>query len=135
MLAPPYSSGTVIPSTPISPILRHRSMGNWSLRSISAARGAISLCAKACTVSRRASRSSPRPKSRPGSCCMEVSLVPDAFAPGDRHEGGGHGRHQLFAACVVGEGAALGDGDRAPRLHDQAFHAEALALRGCEQVD
>ena len=44
MLAPPYSSGTVMPSTPSSPILRHRSIGNWSLRSISAARGAISAC-------------------------------------------------------------------------------------------
>ena len=44
MSAPPYSSGTVMPSTPSSPILRHRSIGNWSLRSISAARGAISAC-------------------------------------------------------------------------------------------
>jgi hypothetical protein len=53
MLAPPYSSGTVMPSTPSSPILRHRSIGNWSLRSISAARGAISLCAKAHRVAQR----------------------------------------------------------------------------------
>src|SRR3954462_15333857 len=108
MLAPPYSSDTVIPRTPISPILRHRSIGNWSLRSISAARGAISLWAKACTVSRSASRSSPRPKFRPGSC-MEVSLgsVPDARAPGDGHERGGHGGDQFLAAFVLGEGAAL----------------------------
>ena len=27
MFAPPYSSGTVMPSTPSSPILRHRSIG------------------------------------------------------------------------------------------------------------
>src|SRR5574343_157096 len=74
MLAPPYSSPTVMPSTPRSPILRHRSMGNWSLRSISAARGAISLWAKSCTASRRASMSSPSWKFRPGSCVIRVSI-------------------------------------------------------------
>src|SRR3990167_3640311 len=66
MLAPPYSSDTVMPSTPRSPILRHRSIGNWSLGSISAARGAISDCAKSRTASRRASTSSPNWKFRPG---------------------------------------------------------------------
>ena len=55
-----------MPSTPSSPILRHRSIGNWSLRSISAARGAISAWANACTASRSASMSSPSMKFRPG---------------------------------------------------------------------
>src|SRR3954468_4890344 len=66
MLAPPYSSATVMPSTPSSPIFSHRSIGNWSLRSISAARGAISAWANACTASRSASMSSPSMKFRPG---------------------------------------------------------------------
>ena len=74
MLAPPYSSGTVMPSTPSSPILRHRSIGNWSLRSISPARGAISASAKARTASRSASMSSPSWKFRPGRF-MQVLLV------------------------------------------------------------
>ena len=34
MSVPPYSSGTVMPSTPRSPSLRHSAIGNWSLRSI-----------------------------------------------------------------------------------------------------
>src|SRR5512146_3425998 len=68
MSAPPYSSGTVMPSTPRSPSLRPRSIGNWSVRSISAARGAISACAKSRTASRSASMSAPRSKSSPGSC-------------------------------------------------------------------
>src|SRR2546425_12297170 len=66
MLAPPYSSETVMPSTPSSPILRHRSIGNWSLRSISVARGAISASAKLRTASRSASTSSPSMKFKPG---------------------------------------------------------------------
>src|SRR4051794_27566142 len=66
MLAPPYSSDTVMPSTPTSPILRHRSIGNRSLRSISAARGAISACANSRTAWRSASISSPSWKFRPG---------------------------------------------------------------------
>src|SRR5947207_15131247 len=43
---------TVMPSRPSLPSLRHRSGGNWLVRSISAARGAISFPAKSCTVSR-----------------------------------------------------------------------------------
>ena len=46
MAAPPYSSSTVTPSSPRSPSLRHRSIGKALLRSISAARGAISPAAK-----------------------------------------------------------------------------------------
>ena len=79
MLAPPYSSGTVMPSTPSSPILRHRSIGNWSLRSISAARGAISASANARTASRSASISSPSWKSSPGSL-----MVSPVFSGGCR---------------------------------------------------
>src|SRR5690606_32429085 len=55
-----------MPSTPRSPNLRHKSIGNWSLRSTSAARGAISACAKSRTASRNISRSEPRSKFRPG---------------------------------------------------------------------
>ncbi len=70
MSAPPYSSLTVMPSTPRSPSLRHRSIGNWSVRSISAARGAISAWAKSCTASRSASMSAPSWKSIPRSCIV-----------------------------------------------------------------
>jgi len=45
------SSSTVMPSTPRSPSLRQRSGGNSLERSISAARGAISLAAKSRTLS------------------------------------------------------------------------------------
>src|SRR4051794_12849393 len=74
MPAPPYSSPTVMPSTPSAPILRHKSIGNWSERSISAARGAISACAKSRTASRSASTSSPSWKFSPGRVVMQVSL-------------------------------------------------------------
>ena len=67
MPAPPYSSSTVMPSTPRSPNLRHRSIGNALSRSIAAARGAISSAAKASTVARSMSAASPRSKFRPGS--------------------------------------------------------------------
>ena len=50
-----YSSSTVMPYGPAAPSLGHRSRGNWLLRSISAARGAISLLEKSCTVSQIAS--------------------------------------------------------------------------------
>src|SRR6478609_3802029 len=120
MLAPPNSSGTVMPRTPSSPILRQRSMGNWSLRSISAARGAISLWAKSCTALRSASRSSPRPKSRPGSCILvslELLSVLDA-ATGHGHQRCAHGGDEFLASAVDRIGPAFGHGDRAARLHD-----------------
>src|SRR3954464_7098619 len=97
MLAPPYSSGTVMPSTPSSPILRHRSIGNWSLRSMSAARGAISLSANERTASRNASMSSPSWKFRPGRFMGVPDLVFDVVAAGDGHEGGLHRGDQLLA--------------------------------------
>src|SRR6185436_20384750 len=57
----------------------HRSRGNSLVRSMSAARGAISRAAKWETVSRRMSTVSPRPKLRPW--CMEASrLAPGAAA-------------------------------------------------------
>ena len=46
MPVPPYSSSTVMPSSPSWPSLGHRSRGNSLERSISAARGAISRAAK-----------------------------------------------------------------------------------------
>src|SRR6516165_5519130 len=51
-----------MPCRPSAPILGQRSRGNWLVLSISAARGAISLLAKPCTVSRMASAVSPRSK-------------------------------------------------------------------------
>src|SRR3954470_21544895 len=141
MLAPPYSSGTVMPSTPTSPILRHRSMGNWSLRSISAARGAISACANSCTASRNASISSPNWKFRPGSCmvlcpCLSLRLsLLHVVAPDDRHQRGVHAGDQLLPPTVDRKRAAFRDRDRAPGLHDEPFHPEALTLRRCQQVD
>src|SRR5580704_17832300 len=61
-----------MPCRPRAPIVGHRSIGKLSERSISAARGAILADAKACTVSRSASSSGPRAKSRPGFCMMIV---------------------------------------------------------------
>src|SRR3990172_10036136 len=63
---PPYSSSTVMPSTPSLPRRRQRSLGKLLLRSISAARGAISLPANLATVARRASMVAPRLKSKQG---------------------------------------------------------------------
>src|SRR3954454_1376215 len=51
-----------MPCRPSAPIFGQRSLGNWLLLSISAARGAISLLEKAETVSRIASAVSPRSK-------------------------------------------------------------------------
>src|SRR5688500_824073 len=59
MSLPPYSPGTVMPSTPRSPNVRHRSAGKRLSSSIRAARGAISASAKRFTASRSASMSSP----------------------------------------------------------------------------
>src|SRR5687768_11125967 len=128
MFAPPYSSGTVTPRTPSSPILRHRSIGNLSLRSISAARGAISAWAKLRTASRNASMSSPSWKSRPGRF-MESLLVVDVVAAGHRHHGGGHRGDELVLAAVQVElgGAAVDHADRAPRLGDAPVEAKAGA--------
>src|ERR1700754_2114430 len=61
---PPNSSGTVTPSRPMSPNLRQRSSGKTFSRSMRSARGAISFSAKAWTLSRRRSRSSPRENGR-----------------------------------------------------------------------
>src|SRR6476661_6365600 len=135
MLAPPYASGTVMPSTPSSPILRHRSMGNWSLRSMSAARGAISLSANERTASRNASTSSPSWKFSPGRFTRAPCLVLDVVAADHGHQRGLHGGDQLLAVAVDGEGVALDDADGAARLHDGADHAEALALGRREEID
>ena len=71
---PPYSSFTVMPSRPSSPSLRHRSCGNRLSRSMSAARGAISVGGEVAARRRAANRSSsPRSKFRPGSCMCLVS--------------------------------------------------------------
>ena len=60
--APPYSSSTVTPNTPKSPIFRQRSAGKSFSRSIAAARGAISSAANAATLSRSMSALSPKSK-------------------------------------------------------------------------
>ncbi|MNZ51678.1 hypothetical protein D3C78_695000 [compost metagenome] len=64
MPAPPYSSGTVMPSRPISPNFFHMSAGNRLSWSMAAARGASSLVTKARTWSRSMSMVSPRAKLR-----------------------------------------------------------------------
>src|SRR5579862_1867320 len=51
-----------MPCRPSAPNFGQRSIGNWLVLSISAARGAISLEEKSCTVSRNASAVSPRSK-------------------------------------------------------------------------
>src|SRR6185312_3172486 len=146
MLAPPYSSLTVMPSTPRSPILRHRSIGNWSLRSISAARGAISAWAKSRTASRRASMSSPSWKFSPGRLAMAVSLdfggkvdpagsVFHVGAARDGHQRRAHGGDEFFAAVVHRIGAAFGHRHRASGFDDLPHHAKALAPGRRQQVD
>src|SRR5574343_403824 len=129
MPAPPYSSPTVMPSTPRSPILRHRSMGNWSLLSISAARGAISLRAKSCTASRRASMSSPSWKFRPGMFMEWVSLgiCSVSFGHGCQrllHDGAG--RHLALGVDVVHLGS--GDDDALASLDHTASGADLTTL-------
>ena len=86
MPAPPYSSSAVMPSTPRSPNFRHSSFGNSLVRSISAARGAISSAAKLRTVSRSMSADSPRSKFRVGYWfdSMMLALPPEvcsSFSP------------------------------------------------------
>src|SRR5690348_15665031 len=66
MPAPPNSSSTVIPCRPSLPILGQSWRGKTSVRSISAANGAISASAKPRTVSRSISISEPRSKSNAG---------------------------------------------------------------------
>src|SRR6478672_3875582 len=134
MAAPPYCSGTVMPSTPSSPILRHRSIGNRSLASISAARGAISAAAKARTASRSASMSSPSWKSSPGRFMVLSSMLD--VAADDGHHRGRHGGDQLLLARAVElQRAAVDDADGAPRLDDLALEAKARPPGRRQQVD
>src|ERR1700740_1565911 len=65
-----------MPSTPRSPNLRHRSIGNWLVRSISAARGAISAAAKLTTLSRIASAVSPKSKFNDGIWFASIRDLP-----------------------------------------------------------
>src|SRR5260370_41805284 len=69
-----------MPCRPRAPILGQRSSGNWFVRCISAARGAISFCEKACTVSRIASAVSPRSKLR--SSALFVAIIPSDVSSG-----------------------------------------------------
>src|SRR5690606_34059402 len=136
MLVPPYSSETVMPSTPRSPNLRHRSIGNWSLRSISAARGAISFAVNCSSVSRSIATSSPRSNFSPGMvaivglfwflCVADCRSVDAAFAALDRHQRGRHRRHQLLAAAARdADRVALGDDDRTAGLAHAPDETEA----------
>ena len=56
---PPNCSGTVAPSVPRSPSLRHISAGNWFSLSTASARGATSASANFLTKNRSSSSSSP----------------------------------------------------------------------------
>src|SRR5262245_18888796 len=111
-----------MPRRPRSPIFGQRSRGNSSVRSISAARGAISDCAKLLTVSRIMSAVSPRSKSRerefesmgtpypppPGlPACPEVKGSKVAFEAARHDEIGAHNRQH--AADRQNGGGAGGD--------------------------
>src|SRR3990172_5468596 len=98
MPMPPSCSETVMPSRPRSPIFFHRSIGNWSLRSISAARGAISTCANWEMVSRSAAMSSPWSKLKPGKWSMSSSRWVGIYR--DYKQGLLHDRAQLFHAIL-----------------------------------
>src|SRR3954452_22444999 len=63
MPRPPYSSGTIAPRKPMSAIFWTSSVSKCSLRSLSRARGAISLSAKSRAVSRTSRCSSVNSKS------------------------------------------------------------------------
>src|SRR5438477_11816481 len=98
-----------MPSRPTEPSLRHRSGGNSFVRSISAARGAISLAAKSRTVSRSMAMVSPWSKPR------KLIAQPCSFgmirSTGEPHEGLLHGGDVLAILSVHlrarhGEGAA-----------------------------
>src|SRR6184192_3726314 len=112
-----------MPSRPTEPSLRHRSGGNSFVRSISAARGAISLAAKSRTVSRSMAMVSPWSKPRKliaqpknqGPTTFSAWFCPCSFgvirSTGEHHEGLLHGGDVLAILSVHlrarhGEGAA-----------------------------
>src|SRR3546814_19851311 len=81
MLAPPYASSTVTPSTPSAPSFGQRSAGKSLARSMSAARGAIPAAANAATPSRRKSAVSPRAKSSRGREFGVIFGLPTGLLP------------------------------------------------------
>ena len=129
-----------MPSTPSSPILRHRSIGKRSLRSISAARGAISAVGEgAHRVAQRVdvfAELEVRVRAGP-SVSPRYRAVPDIGPAGDRHDGRRHRRDQfaLFAVARRLAGPAVDDADRAPRLRDRALEGQLRAARRRQQVD
>src|SRR5512144_1676602 len=108
-----------MPSTPRSPIFGQRSGGNWLLRSIPAARGAISSRANCCTVARSMSIVSPRWKFSDGKLIIGVSSLV-ALAVHD-HQCLLHDRNQRVLAAVLRVHFAARDRERAAGLHDEAL--------------
>src|SRR5689334_20390680 len=142
-----------MPSTPRSPIFRHRSMGNAFVRSISAARGAISAFAKLRTVSRRRPIVSPRAKSSVGMFIVRFRLRwPLLLAIGCGGALGVNSR-SLIRAAVKDDQRLLHqcaehappvaqrmhfaghDAERAARLHDAALGNERRAVRRGEKIE
>src|SRR4051794_21448377 len=158
MPAPPYSSATVIPSTPSLPIFGHKSIGKSLDLSMLAARGLISSVANASTLSRSMSALSPRSKLMAGGrfikmggtggflwCSAalyvrpvrETTSLTGAAAPLRRkvmaRNGKCHDQHQLRARRG-GRAAARGDHRSEPRPHGRALRGQPGADRsqpGC----
>ena len=129
---------------PRSPILRHRSIGNWSLRSISAARGAISACANSRTASRSASMSSPSWKLSPGKLLMGwvssrmglMNRKRGSVGLGDRRQGLlHHGAGRGLAVVVHMHHLGGGHDDAFAALDHAAGGTQFAALEAGEKVD
>src|SRR5918999_2604508 len=115
-----------MPSSPSAPSLGQRSGGNSFKRSISAARGAISVAAKSRTVSRSISTVLPWSNRNAGSSIG--SLLWRVRPVGKHHQGlllhGGN----VLAVVSVHLGAC--DGERSARLNDVAARKQRGARRG-----
>src|SRR5215471_20223573 len=93
MPAPPYSSSTVMPCSPSAPSSGHSSIGKRSVRSISAASGAIRSSAKSRTVVRSMSISDPRSKSSEAS--RVLCIIPSSCPRSTRASTKGRGEPRL----------------------------------------
>src|SRR6266568_5074685 len=135
MLVPPYSSSTVIPSRPSSPIFRHRPIGNGLLLSLSPARGPISTAANCCTVARSMSTVSPRWKFSAGKLSIAKLSGLSVRLAGQHDERLLHDRAKRSLSAGFGVDLAARNGKRPARFDDFGLRDQALSRRRREQVE
>src|SRR4051794_27486285 len=116
MPRPPYSSGTIAPRKPMSAIFWTSSVSKCSLRSLSRARGTISLSAKSRAVSRT-------------SRCSSVSSK-SIIGPGAYTRANGRVRGVRLRGDPRGWADLLGDRQVLPRLRRRAGGLAPDALAG-----